>query len=77
MTHTLGRPTMTKRLIDVDDDLVKEAKDYLGTKTLKDTVNTALAEVAARRRRAANLEWWATDPLPDLRDKEIMKSAWR
>ncbi len=68
---------MTKRLIDVDDDLVQVAKAYFGTKTLKDTVNAALGEIAARQSRLDELEWWSTDPLPDLRDPEIMKNAWR
>lgn len=68
---------MTKRLIDVDDDLLEVVKDYLGTKTLKDTVNTALREMALRKSREEEAAWWATDPLPDLRDPEVMKNAWR
>jgi Arc/MetJ family transcription regulator len=68
---------MTKRLIDVDDELIEAAKAYLGTTTLKDTVNTALREITARRDVEAYLAWWATDPLPDLRDPEIMAGAWR
>ncbi|HEU5470346.1 MAG TPA: type II toxin-antitoxin system VapB family antitoxin [Actinophytocola sp.] len=68
---------MTKRLIDVDDDLIDIAKAYLGTTTLKDTVNSALREIKARRDREAVLAWWATDPLPDLRNPEVMDSAWR
>lgn len=43
---------MTKRLIDVDDELLKKARVALGTKTMKDTVNGALAAaVEARRQR--------------------------
>jgi predicted nucleic acid-binding protein len=41
---------MTKVLIDVDDDALAEASALLGTKTKKDTVNTALRETA-------NQEW--------------------
>jgi Arc/MetJ family transcription regulator len=68
---------MTKRLIDVDDDLVEVAKAYLGTSTLKETVNEALREVKARRDREEEAEWWKSDPFPDLRNPEIMDSAWR
>jgi Arc/MetJ family transcription regulator len=36
---------VTKVLIDIDDDVLAEASVLLGTKTKKDTVNTALREV--------------------------------
>jgi hypothetical protein len=42
---------MAKTLIDIDDDALRLAAEALGTKTKKDTVNAALAEVAARLRR--------------------------
>jgi Arc/MetJ family transcription regulator len=44
--------TMAKVLIDVDDDALAEAAELLGTRTKKDTVNTALRETAHRLRRA-------------------------
>ena len=34
---------MTKRLVDVDDEVLAEARKVLGTTTLKDTVNTSIA----------------------------------
>ncbi|MGH9209898.1 MAG: type II toxin-antitoxin system VapB family antitoxin [Acidimicrobiales bacterium] len=40
---------MTKRLIDVDDDLLDRARLTLGTETLKETVNSALAVVVGER----------------------------
>ncbi|MET8079688.1 type II toxin-antitoxin system VapB family antitoxin [Streptomyces sp. NPDC005303] len=46
---------MSKLLIEVDDEALAEAQLLLGTKTKKDTVNTALLEVAKRRRRAVAL----------------------
>lgn len=33
---------MTKRLIDIDDDLLERARDAAGTATIKDTVKAAL-----------------------------------
>jgi Arc/MetJ family transcription regulator len=71
------RGIVTKRLIDVDDDLIEIAKAYLGTSTLKDTVNQALLEIKARRDREEELAWWSSDPLPDLRNPEVMEAAWR
>lgn len=46
---------MTKVLIDIDDDALAEASELLGTKTKKDTVNTALRETAQHLRRAKAL----------------------
>ena len=43
---------MTKILIDIDDEALAEAAELLGTKTKKDTVNTALRETTERLRRA-------------------------
>ncbi len=50
--------TMTKTLLDVDNDLLEEATVALGTLTKKDTVNEALrlAVEAARERRREGLE---------------------
>ncbi|MYW03732.1 type II toxin-antitoxin system VapB family antitoxin [Streptomyces sp. SID3343] len=42
---------MSNTVIDIDDEALAEAMALLGTKTKKDTVNTALREVAQRRRR--------------------------
>ena len=43
---------MTKRLIDIDDDALREAQAKLGTATIKDTVNQALRATAETRRQA-------------------------
>ena len=41
---------MTKRLVDIDDELLEITRQVLGTETLKDTVNAAMeAAVQARR----------------------------
>lgn len=42
---------MTKVLVDIDEEALAEAAAEYGTKTKKDTVNTALRESVARRRR--------------------------
>ena len=43
---------MTKILVDVNDAMLAEAMELLGTTTKKDTVNLALEEVVARLRRS-------------------------
>ena len=68
---------MTKTLIDIDDGALDLAQRALGTTTKKDTVNQALASVAALSARQRDLERFAADSHSDLRDAEIMSSAWR
>lgn len=46
---------MTRTVIDLDDELVTSVAKELGTGTKKDTVNAALREVLANRRRAMAL----------------------
>ena len=68
---------MSKTVIDLDDALLAEAADLLGTTTKKDTVNRALAELIRNRRREELIDWLESDPLPDLRDPLVMEKAWR
>jgi Arc/MetJ family transcription regulator len=42
--------------IDIDDDLMREAMEVLGTSTKKETVEAALVRVVRRRRQAAVLD---------------------
>ena len=72
---------MTKRLIDVDDDVLQAARRVLGTATIKDTVNSALrASVEAAERRqhldVSSLKRFA-EAARDLRDDDVMAEAWR
>lgn len=46
---------MSRTVIDVDDQLLAEVAQALGTSTKKETVNTALHEVLQNRRRALAL----------------------
>ncbi len=68
---------MTKRLIEVDDDKLAQARALLGTSTLKATVDAALDELLAldRRRRALLAEHGITDDL--LADPSRRQAAWR
>jgi len=70
---------MTKRLVDIDDEVLDEAKRALGTTTLKDTINSSLREsVAAARRREITKEdlQRVGELLTDLGDPEVMAKAW-
>ena len=68
---------VTKTLIDIDDDALDRAQRALRTTTKKDTVNEALAVVAALSARRRDLERFAADAHADLRDADIMSRAWQ
>lgn len=68
---------MSKTLIDLDEELLAQAAELLGTKTKKDTVNRALSEYVKFRLRMSLGERLASGGLPDLADPEIMAQAWR
>ena len=68
---------MSKRLVDIDDNLLDEAAAVLGSATMKETVNRSLEAVvlAARRRRHADrLEHMRR---LDLAKAKVMAGAWR
>lgn len=68
---------MTKKLIDIDDDLLVQAKEVLGTTTQRETVNRALDEVVRRSQRRQFMTLLKDGVLDDLADPEIMAGAWR
>lgn len=68
---------MTKKLVDIDETVLAHAAEVLGARTMKDTVNQALAEVVrlgARRAHAARLAGMED---MDLADERVMGGAWR
>ena len=67
---------MTRTLVDIDDEALASAAAELGTTTKVDTVNRALAEIAARPARLAFLEGLRVAD-DDLGDPEVMRGAWR
>lgn len=70
---------MTKRLVDIDDEVLDEARRALHTITLKETVNEALIEAArnARRRQITKEDLYRVgELLVDLGDPEVMAKAW-
>jgi Arc/MetJ family transcription regulator len=66
-----------KTLIDLDEELLAQAKEILQTSTKKDTVNAALAEVIALAGRRALIAHLAAGGCADLHNEEVMAAAWR
>lgn len=70
---------MTKRLVDIDDEVLEQARSALGTSTLKETVNASLTEAAQASHRRnltrEDLQRFA-EAIKDLGDPEVMAKAW-
>jgi Arc/MetJ family transcription regulator len=58
--HHQQGPDMAVTQIDLDDDALAEAMRLSGARSKKETVNLALREYAARHRRIAALDHYAT-----------------
>jgi len=64
---------VAKHLVDIDEDALSAARAELGTSTIRDTVNVALARAASRR--ASHVKR-SLDLLAQL-DAEDRLRAWR
>ncbi len=72
---------MVKRLIDIEDGLLEEARQVLGTGTIKETVTTALVQAIRDSRRRAHLDDEALERFAalaeDLGNEQVMGAAWQ
>lgn len=75
---------MTKTLIDIDDDLLAETAELLGTKTKRDTVMEALRRANTELKRARALDYLRKraeagdfDELLDKRSYRPKPEDWR
>ena len=68
---------MTKRLVDIDDDLLAEARVLTGAVTMKEAVNTALQQVIDSELRRRHLQRLEAGTGTDLANDEVMQDAWR
>ena len=68
---------MKKTSVVIDDNLLEQVQDLLGTRSIRDTIDAALREIVrneARRQEIAALS--EMDGL-DLANEEVMAGAWR
>lgn len=68
---------MTKRLVDIDDGLLDEARKLTGAATIKETVNTSLRELINAELRRRHFRRLVSGEGTDLADDDLMSSAWR
>ncbi len=64
---------MAKHLVDIDEEMLSQARAALGTATIKDTVNQALHLASSQRERQVAV---ALDVLGTL-DLDDRDAAWR
>ncbi len=68
---------MTKRLIELDDDLLSEAQGALHTDGVSDTVRAALRHAANSAARARQVEWLTDGGLESMAGAEQRAAVWR
>jgi Arc/MetJ family transcription regulator len=66
-----------RTVVDIDETSLREARAALGTSTKVETVNRALAEVAALAARRRDLQRLRANELPTLGDASAYDAAWR
>lgn len=68
---------MRKTTVEIDDRLIARVRVLLGTSSIKDTIHQALMEVERREARRREIKALVEMDGLDLRDEEVMRSAWR
>lgn len=68
---------VTKRLVDIDDDLLEEVRNLIGASTMKEAVNGALQHVVDFDLRVRHVQRLRSMEGIDLGDEELMRGAWR
>jgi Arc/MetJ family transcription regulator len=68
---------VAKTLIDVDEERLNEARELLGTRTKRDTINAALNEVVAADARRRDLARLVRGQLRDLVESGRREQIWQ
>lgn len=66
-----------KTTLTIDEALISQAGEVLGTHGIKDTIDAALREVVVARARRDVIRQLRTMDGLDLNDPEVMAAAWR
>ncbi len=68
---------MTKRLIELDDELLADAQRELHTVGVSDTVRAALRHAAASAARARQIRWLTDGGLEAMSEADQRDATWR
>ena len=66
---------MTKRLLDIDDSALEDARRILETRTIEETVNEALRRVTLVEASTAWIDLMASEDFGDLRDSGVNRGS--
>jgi len=75
--HKRYTESMSKHLVDIDNELLAEATSILGASTMKEAVNRSLESVVLAARRRSHADRLGTMTGLDLDDASVMSGAWR
>jgi hypothetical protein len=73
----IGGIRVTKRLIDIEDELLETAKRELGTTGIADTVRSALQLAATHAARAREIDWLVSGGMAEMADRGARDDVWR
>lgn len=73
-TNSCYTEGVRRTTLEIDDDMLSQAREILGTKGVKDTVDEALREIVRREAGRRLIEWYKENE--DLHNPEIMERAW-
>ena len=68
---------MRKTSVEIDDQLIEQARALLGTSSIKETIDGALREVIRREARREEVRALAEMDGLDLSEERVMAGAWR
>ena len=77
MAHKRYTESMSKHLVDIDNELLAEATSILGASTMKEAVNRSLESVVLAARRRSHADRLGAMAGLDLDDASVMSGAWR
>ncbi len=68
---------MRKTTVDIDENLLEQARRVLGTSSLEETIDAALREVLRGDARRQEIKALAEMDGLDLANKDVIAKAWR
>ena len=67
---------MSKTSVDIDDRLIEQARNLLGTNSINETIDRALREVVRNEARREEIRALAQMDGLDLSNEQVMAEAW-
>jgi Arc/MetJ family transcription regulator len=69
--------TSRKTSVEIDEQLLRRAREILGSTTVKETIDRAFREIVRQEARRQEAKALAAMDSIDLADDQVMAGAWR